>query len=83
MVQGPICGGFISLTSGWRWVQGFLGFFSGAVLILGFFIIPETYAPVLLRERAEQLKRIKGGVYRVLANACRCPRDKRQVAAPR
>ncbi|KAL4768460.1 major facilitator superfamily domain-containing protein [Aspergillus nidulans var. acristatus] len=63
-VLGPIIGGFLGMTKGWRWVLGFLAIFSGAVWIAGSLLLPETYAPVLLRRRAEKLSRITGKVYR-------------------
>lgn len=62
-VLGPIIGGFLGMGAGWRWVMGFLGAFSGAVWIMGTVLIPETYAPVLLRRRAERLSKITGKVY--------------------
>lgn len=62
-VLGPIIGGFLGAAAGWRWVMGFLGAFSGAVWILGALLIPETYAPVLLRRRAARLSKITGKVY--------------------
>lgn len=52
------------MNAGWRWVMGFLGAFSGFVWILGSLLVPETYAPVLLRRRAERLSQITGKVYR-------------------
>ncbi|KAI5300983.1 hypothetical protein KEM55_003407 [Ascosphaera atra] len=62
-VLGPIIGGFLGMTEGWRWVEGFLAIFSGAVWIFGTLTVPETYAPVLLRQRAETLSKITGKVY--------------------
>jgi MFS family permease len=62
-VLGPIIGGFLGAAAGWRWVMGFLAAFSGAVWILGTLLIPETYAPVLLRRRAARLSKITGKVY--------------------
>lgn len=62
-VLGPIIGGFLGMGAGWRWVMGFLAAFSGAVWIMGTVLIPETYAPVLLRRRAERLSKITGKVY--------------------
>ncbi|KAL2869344.1 MFS transporter [Aspergillus lucknowensis] len=62
-VLGPIIGGFLGMNGGWRWVMGFLGAFSGALWIAGTLFIPETYAPVLLRRRAERLSAITGKVY--------------------
>ncbi|KAB8067273.1 major facilitator superfamily domain-containing protein [Aspergillus leporis] len=63
-VLGPIIGGFLGMNEGWKWVMGFLGIFSGAVWIMGSLLIPETYAPVLLRRRAEKLSKLTGKVYR-------------------
>lgn len=44
--------------------MGFLGAFSGVVWIIGSLFIPETYAPVLLRRRAEKLSKLSGKIYR-------------------
>ncbi|GLA65973.1 hypothetical protein AtubIFM54640_008173 [Aspergillus tubingensis] len=63
-VLGPIIGGFLGMNAGWRWVMGFLGAFSGFVWIIGSLTVPETYAPVLLRRRAERLSKLTGKVYR-------------------
>lgn len=62
-VLGPIIGGFLGMNAGWKWVMGFLAAFSGAVWIMGSLLIPETYAPVLLRRRAEKLSKLTGKVY--------------------
>lgn len=62
-VLGPIIGGFLGMNGGWRWVMGFLAAFSGFVWILGSLFMPETYAPVLLRRRAQKLSKISGKVY--------------------
>jgi MFS family permease len=63
-VLGPIIGGFLGMNAGFRWVLGFLAAFSGAVWIMGSLLIPETYAPVLLRRRAERLSKLSGKIYR-------------------
>ncbi|KAJ5901887.1 hypothetical protein N7495_002415 [Penicillium taxi] len=62
-VLGPFIGGFLGMNCGWRWVMGFLAIFSGFVWIVGTLFIPETYAPVLLRRRAERLSKLSGKVY--------------------
>jgi multidrug resistance protein len=62
-VLGPIIGGFMGETVGWRWIMGFLAIFSGTLWILGTLLVPETYAPVLLRRRAEKLSKMTGKVY--------------------
>ncbi|PWN38624.1 MFS general substrate transporter [Meira miltonrushii] len=60
---GPITGGFLGESAGFRWVQGFLGIFSGVVLFLGIFMYRETYAPLLLRRRAKKLSKATGKHY--------------------
>ena len=58
---GPIIGGYIGETAGWKWVEGFLAAFTGAIWLLGVIFIPETYAPVLLRKRAQRLSNFSNG----------------------
>ncbi|TKY90053.1 hypothetical protein EX895_000051 [Sporisorium graminicola] len=60
---GPITGGFLGETQGWKWVIGFLAIFSGVMTLLGLLTMPETYAPVLLRWRAEKLAKVTGESY--------------------
>ncbi|KAG4425427.1 hypothetical protein IFR04_001346 [Cadophora malorum] len=62
-VLGPILGGFISITVGWRWVQGVCCVFIGVVWLVGSILVPETYGPVLLRKIAKRLTRKTGKVY--------------------
>ncbi|GAB7337237.1 hypothetical protein MBLNU457_g2610t2 [Dothideomycetes sp. NU457] len=56
-VAGPIVGGFIvDSYLGWRWTEYItciMAFFLGGI---GFFIIPETFAPVLLQRRAKKIR---------------------------
>lgn len=70
---GPIVGGFLSQSAGWRWVEGLLAAFSGVLSILIFFTLPETYPPVLLRYRAARLHRITGREYRSKLDDARTP----------
>ncbi|GFR46865.1 hypothetical protein Agub_g8506 [Astrephomene gubernaculifera] len=63
-VIGPIVGGFTGQSVGWRWVMWVLVFLTGVILILCTLFTPETYAPVLLRKRAESLTAHTGQVYR-------------------
>jgi MFS family permease len=51
-VLGPIVGGFVTITIGWRWVQGVLAIWAGVIWITGCLYLPETYAPRLLQNRA-------------------------------
>ena len=48
---------------GWRWVQGVIAAFTGVMWIIGCFTIPETYAPFILRRRADKLSKETGKAY--------------------
>ncbi|KAJ5816146.1 Major facilitator superfamily domain general substrate transporter [Penicillium robsamsonii] len=61
---GPVIGGFLAAAGGWRWVEGLLAAFSGLLWLCIIFLLPETYAPVLLRRRAERMSVLTGKVYR-------------------
>jgi len=62
-VLGPVIGGFLGMNCGWRWVMGFLAAFSGALWIIATLLVPETYAPVILRIRASKLSKLTGKCY--------------------
>ncbi|KAJ3496269.1 hypothetical protein NLG97_g2783 [Lecanicillium saksenae] len=72
---GPIAGGFLGQSKGWRWVEGMIAIFCGIVWIASTFTYPETYAPVLLRKRATKLSKITGKVYVGKFDAHGPPRD--------
>ncbi|KAJ5372875.1 Major facilitator superfamily domain general substrate transporter [Penicillium concentricum] len=61
---GPVIGGFLAVAAGWRWVEGLLAAFSGVLWLCIIFLLPETYAPVLLRRRAEKMSALTSKVYR-------------------
>ena len=61
---GPIIGGFLSETEGWRWLEGLMAIFTGVLWIIGMICVPETYAPVILRNRAKALQKKTGQVYK-------------------
>lgn len=63
LVLGPIMGGFITITTSWRWVQGVYSIYIVIVWIVGFFFVPETYGPVLLANMAKQFSTTSGKVY--------------------
>ncbi|KAH6874723.1 major facilitator superfamily domain-containing protein [Thelonectria olida] len=62
-VFGPIVGGYLGESDGWRWVSGFTAIFSGVLWLLAAVIIPETYTPLLLRKRARKLSGMTGKVH--------------------
>jgi MFS family permease len=60
---GPIMGGFVTITVGWRWVQGVCCIFMGVIWIVGMGLLPETYGPVLLQRIAQRLSKKTGKVH--------------------
>lgn len=62
-VLGPIIGGFAGETIGWRWIEGIMALFTGTLWLIGSLFVPETYAPVLLRQRAKRLSKLSGKIY--------------------
>ncbi|KAK9427775.1 major facilitator superfamily domain-containing protein [Lipomyces doorenjongii] len=57
---GPAIGGFINQFASWRWTFYTLMIWSGILLICFFFFVPETYHPVLLRDKAVRLRKETG-----------------------
>ncbi|KAF4537137.1 MFS transporter [Lasiodiplodia theobromae] len=68
MGPGPVVGGFLGETAGWRWLEGLMAIFSGTLWIVGTLAVPETYGPVILRKRAEKLARMTGKHYRSIVD---------------
>ena len=73
---GPIVGGFVGQSIGWRWMEGVMAIFTGLIWIVATLFIPETYAPVLLRERAAELSKRTGQAYRSKLDISRGPPPK-------
>lgn len=62
-VLGPIIGGFVADAFGWRWLMGLMALLSASALTVSLITLPETYAPVLLRKRAERLSNMTGAIF--------------------
>ncbi|KAL6232809.1 major facilitator superfamily domain-containing protein [Aspergillus navahoensis] len=60
---GPIIGGFLGQAEGWQWLHGLMAIFTGVIWIIASLLIPETYAPYILRKRAENLSELTGKTY--------------------
>lgn len=56
---GPIVGGWVGECIGWRWIYWVLFIMLGCAFVLTLFV-PETLAPVLLRQKAEKLRKETG-----------------------
>ncbi|KAI1174851.1 bicyclomycin resistance protein [Nemania sp. FL0916] len=59
-IIGPIGGGFLSNAKGWRWNFWLLAIISGFITIVMFFVMKESYAPVLLERKAARLRKETG-----------------------
>ena len=57
---GPVIGGFIDTYLVWRWSFWVLIIWAGVNWLLLFFLVPETYTPVLLRRKAIKLRKETG-----------------------
>ncbi|TID20739.1 MFS general substrate transporter [Venturia nashicola] len=57
---GPLLGGFINQYTNWRWSFYTLLIWAAVQLALIFFFVPETYHPVLLRNKARKLRKETG-----------------------
>ena len=62
-VLGPIVGGYVVATLGWHWLMGIIALLSTSALVVSLVLLPETYAPVLLRKRAERLSNMTNKVF--------------------
>ncbi|KAL8393893.1 hypothetical protein RB599_006105 [Gaeumannomyces hyphopodioides] len=81
---GPIIGGKVAATAGWRWM-----FWTLAILVvatsLGFAVFRETYAPVLLERKAANLRKETGNPHYQSKLAVKIPPDelfKRSILRP-
>ncbi|WVQ94617.1 hypothetical protein IAU59_001697 [Kwoniella sp. CBS 9459] len=54
-VIGPLIGGYIGKYAGWRWLY-WVNMISAAVVWAFSLLIPETFAPALLKRRAKKLR---------------------------
>ncbi|KDR73178.1 hypothetical protein GALMADRAFT_228304 [Galerina marginata CBS 339.88] len=81
---GPIIGAWIGMFAGWRWIYWVLFIFTGVCFCLTLFI-PESLAPVLLRRKAQALRKSTGDdSYRTLEELETEPfREKIKVALTR
>ncbi|TLS30884.1 hypothetical protein PpBr36_02587 [Pyricularia pennisetigena] len=54
---GPIIGGYVADVAGWRWMFWIMAIVVGVVSIFAFFVLKETYAPVILERKAAKLRK--------------------------
>lgn len=59
-VLGPLIGGFAAQANGWKWPIWELMWLSGFVLVVLFFLLPETSAANILYRRTRRLRKVTG-----------------------
>ncbi|KAK7747526.1 hypothetical protein SLS53_001781 [Cytospora paraplurivora] len=57
---GPVIGGFINSNVTWRWTYYVLIIWAFCMCVAIFFLVPETYHPVVLRNKARKMRRETG-----------------------
>lgn len=53
---GPMIGGFINSNVGWRWTHYVMIMWAFCMCVALFFLVPETYHPVVLRNKARKVR---------------------------
>ncbi|RDB16595.1 Efflux pump vrtL [Hypsizygus marmoreus] len=56
-VVGPVCGAWIAEKSTWRWVFWSTSIVDAAIQVSGFFFLQETFAPLLLEQKAKLMRK--------------------------
>ncbi|KAF4467304.1 major facilitator superfamily transporter [Fusarium albosuccineum] len=57
---GPLIGGFINYNTDWRWTYYVLLIWGFGLLLAIVFLVPETYHPILIRNKARQTRKETG-----------------------
>ncbi|KAH9886195.1 major facilitator superfamily transporter [Xylariomycetidae sp. FL2044] len=60
---GPIIGGVVTQKIGWRWTFWILSIYDSILVVFGFFVLRETFEPILLERKATKLRKETGKPY--------------------
>ncbi|KAE8149116.1 major facilitator superfamily domain-containing protein [Aspergillus avenaceus] len=63
MVTGPIFGGYMVETIGWRWTVWLEAILGGVIVIASVILLRETYAPKILKQKARKFEKATGQRY--------------------
>ncbi|KAL8832074.1 MAG: hypothetical protein Q9191_000496 [Dirinaria sp. TL-2023a] len=61
-ILGPVAGGWLTGAKGWRWLMWLLLMIEGAVTIVNFVFMRETYGVVILERKARALRKKTGNM---------------------
>ncbi|KAJ7306800.1 MFS polyamine transporter [Mycena albidolilacea] len=56
-VVGPLCGAFVAEKTTWRWVFWSTTLLTTVIQVLGVFYLRESYAPIILEKKANEIRR--------------------------
>ncbi|KAF6806648.1 transporter C1529.01-like protein 3 [Colletotrichum sojae] len=57
---GPVAGGYLIQAAGWRWVYWLVTILAGIFIPLSFFMLKETFGPVILERKTNKLRKETG-----------------------
>lgn len=57
---GPVAGGFIAQTIGFKWIFIVIAIASGVGAVFGIIFLKETYAPIIQKKRAQKQIKLTG-----------------------
>lgn len=63
LVLGPIVRAFLGEAAGWKWVTILMAVFCATLWVISILVVPETFAPVLLRKRVDKPSHLTGKFY--------------------
>ncbi|KAH6877322.1 major facilitator superfamily domain-containing protein [Thelonectria olida] len=73
-IIGPIAGGYLTQAKSWRWSFWVVAIVSGAITILNFIFMRETYAYTILQKKTKRLQKETGNMkLRSVADTGRSP----------
>ncbi|KPM39753.1 hypothetical protein AK830_g6838 [Neonectria ditissima] len=75
---GPVAGGFMIQSVGWRWVFWVIAIAAGVMTVVCYFVVPETYHRTLISAKVNRLKKQTNNpdLYSVLEDGTLSPKAK-------
>lgn len=82
---GPVAGGYLIRAAGWRWVYWLIAIIAGIITVFTYFMLKESYAPVILEKKARRLRKETGNqeLRSALAGNATTPTEKLKAAIVR